>query len=165
MLNEQSISLPHNEPQRSPGFVQKQPLELFCRKICFKKFHKFPRKTPVLESLFNSVAGRNFICERLLLFVSHQNNIANNSGKFELDETSTECKVNIFLKRTEAVGRRCSVKKGVLRNFTKFTRKHLCRSLFFNKVAVEHLWWLVLNVVILFNRMQPGLKKFLIYTW
>ena len=31
--------------------------------------------------------------------------------------------------------RRCSVKKGVVGNFTKFTGKHLCRSLFFNKVA------------------------------
>ena len=30
---------------------------------------------------------------------------------------------------------RCSTKKGVLRNFTKFTRKHLRQSLFFNKVA------------------------------
>ena len=30
--------------------------------------------------------------------------------------------------------RRCSVKKGVLRNFAKFTGKHLCQSLFFNKV-------------------------------
>ena len=29
----------------------------------------------------------------------------------------------------------CSVKKGVLKNFTKFTAKHLCQSLFFNKVA------------------------------
>ena len=28
-----------------------------------------------------------------------------------------------------------SVRKDVLRNFAKFTRKHLCRSLFFNKVA------------------------------
>ena len=27
------------------------------------------------------------------------------------------------------------LKKGVLRNFTKFTGKHLCQSLFFNKVA------------------------------
>ena len=65
-------------------------------------------------------------------------------------------------------------KKGVLRNFTKFTQKHLCYSLFFNKVAglkpatllkkrpwhkcfsvnfakflrtplfTEHLWWLLL---------------------
>ena len=29
----------------------------------------------------------------------------------------------------------CSMKKCVLRNFTKFTGKHLCQSLFFNKVA------------------------------
>ena len=31
--------------------------------------------------------------------------------------------------------RRCSVKKGVLKNFAKFTGKHLCQSLFLNKVA------------------------------
>ena len=37
---------------------------------------------------------------------------------------------------------RCSVRKGVLGNFTKFTGKHLCQSLFFNKVA--GLWWLIL---------------------
>ena len=30
---------------------------------------------------------------------------------------------------------RCSVKKGVLKNFANFTGKHLCLSLFFNKVA------------------------------
>ena len=30
---------------------------------------------------------------------------------------------------------RCSMKKGVLRNLTKFTGKHLCQSLFFNKVT------------------------------
>ena len=30
---------------------------------------------------------------------------------------------------------RCSVKKGVLRNFAKSTRKHLRQGLFFNKVA------------------------------
>ena len=29
---------------------------------------------------------------------------------------------------------RCSVRKGVLRNFTKFIGKHLCQSLFFNKL-------------------------------
>ena len=29
----------------------------------------------------------------------------------------------------------CSIKKGVLRNFAKFTGKHLCLSLFFSKVA------------------------------
>ena len=30
---------------------------------------------------------------------------------------------------------RCSVRKDVLRNFTKFTGRHLCQSFFFNKVA------------------------------
>ena len=33
------------------------------------------------------------ICEKLLLFVSPQNNIANSSGEFGLDKTLTECKV------------------------------------------------------------------------
>ena len=54
-------------------------------------------------------------------------------------------------------------KKGVLRNVAKFTGKHLCQSLFLNKVAglrgfqvnfvkllrtsflTEHLWWLFLK--------------------
>ena len=31
--------------------------------------------------------------------------------------------------------RRCSVRKDVLKNFAKFTGKHLCQSLFFNEVA------------------------------
>ena len=30
---------------------------------------------------------------------------------------------------------RCSIEKGVLRNFTKFTGKRRCQSLLFNKVA------------------------------
>ena len=49
-----------------------------------------------------------------------------------------------FLKRKFTFNRsshqRCSIKKGVLRNFTKFTGKHLCQSLFFNKVAGLHLF-------------------------
>ena len=36
---------------------------------------------------------------------------------------------------TEAVVRRCSMKKGLLKNFTKLTGKHLCQNLYFNKVA------------------------------
>ena len=34
---------------------------------------------------------------------------------------------------------RCSVTKGVLRNFEKFTGKHMCQSLFFNKVGGSSL--------------------------
>ena len=82
----------------------------------------------------------------------------------------------IFIKQTEAVARRCSVKKGILINFTKFTGKHLCHSLFLNKVSdlnvikkrfwhrcfpvhfvkffrepffIEHIRWLLLNRVAL----------------
>ena len=39
-------------------------------------------------------------------------------------------------------------KNVVLKNFSKFTGKHLCQSLFFNKVAdrgIEHLRWLLLK--------------------
>ena len=32
---------------------------------------------------------------------------------------------------------RCSVRKGVLRNFAKFTGKRMCKSIFLNKVAVQ----------------------------
>ena len=34
---------------------------------------------------------------------------------------------------------RCSIKKGVLEIFAKFTGKHLCQSLFFNKLAALRL--------------------------
>ena len=40
-----------------------------------------------------------------------------------------------FMDFAEVVVHRCSVRKGVLRNFEKFTGKHLCQSLFLNKVA------------------------------
>ena len=36
---------------------------------------------------------------------------------------------------TRSSQQRCSVRKGILRNFEKFTGKHLCQVLFYNKVA------------------------------
>ena len=48
----------------------------------------------------------------------------------------TLCRIYYFtILHRKAVGRRCFVKKVVLGNFTKFTVKHLCQSLLFNKVA------------------------------
>ena len=47
--------------------------------------------------------------------------------------TSTE--TTPLLRRFRSSHRRCSVKKGVLTNFAKFTGKDLCQSLFFNKIA------------------------------
>ena len=36
---------------------------------------------------------------------------------------------------TRSSHQRCSARKGALRNFSKFTVKHLCQVLFYNKVA------------------------------
>ena len=41
--------------------------------------------------------------------------------------------VSFLIDRSSQQG--CSVKKGVLKNFAKFTGKHLCQSLFLNKVV------------------------------
>ena len=43
--------------------------------------------------------------------------------------------VKSLIPRGRSSHRRCSIEIGVLRNFTKFTGKHLCQSLSFNKVA------------------------------
>ena len=79
-------------------------------------------------------------------------------------------------------------KKGVLKSFAKFTGKHLCQGLFFNKVASaacnfikketlaqvyfalnfvkflrtpffrEHLWWLLLTLLHKISYFEAGLK-------
>ena len=54
----------------------------------------------------------------------------------------------------EAITQRCSVRKGIPRKFEKLTGKHLCQSLFFNKVAClrpatllkKRLWHMCLPV-------------------
>ena len=43
--------------------------------------------------------------------------------------------LNILLICSRSSHLRCSVRKGVVRNFAKFTGKHLCQSLFFNKIS------------------------------
>ena len=65
----------------------------------------------------------------------------------------------LFFARSRSSRLEVFYKKGVLRNFAKFTGKHLCQCLFFNKVHVnfakflrtpfckEHLWWLLLKKV------------------
>ena len=49
------------------------------------------------------------------------------------DRSLFEANVDVFKIRSSH--RTCSLRKSVLRNFAKFTRKHLCQSLLFNKVA------------------------------
>ena len=78
-----------------------------------------------------------------------------------ISNLATFCGVSVRPSRSSRPDLFCE--KGVLRNFAKFTGKHLCQSLFFNKVAggacnlpvnfakflrtpsfTEHLWWLLL---------------------
>ena len=68
VLNNQSITSPHNEPQRSPGFAQKQPSEVFCKKRCSQNFCKFHRKATVLGCLFPNVAGLQVLHTPTLMF-------------------------------------------------------------------------------------------------
>ena len=69
------------------------------------------------------------------------------NAKKSLEKTKN---IYIFLALRLAISKSthltCSVKKSVLRNFAKFTGKHLCQSRFFNKVAglrnfYEHLFY------------------------
>ena len=111
-------------------YCQKQPQGVI------KNFRKFHKKIPMLESLFNKVTGltpilKN-ICQRLFLHCTHTHTI--------------HCYLSILLYiqhlllhyhcyYSEVIVRRCSIKMGVLRNYTKLTGKHLCQSLFFDKIA------------------------------
>ena len=56
-------------------------------------------------------------------------------GSFEISKLGSLANHNNAINMSRSSHQRCSMKKGVLKNFTKFTGKHLCQSLFFNKVA------------------------------
>ena len=58
-----------------------------------------------------------------------QNVMRNNTGTMELEHLSN---TGLYFKSSHW---RCSVRKGVFRNFAKLTGNHLCQSLVFNKVA------------------------------
>ena len=122
-------------------------LEMFF-KIGFSKFRYFLRKTPVwnfyLMQLQACVFSTLFkeICE-----------IFKNIFFFRtpLDDCFRTQLITSFLGGLSQYrsSHRCSMKEGVLRNLAKFTGKHLCQSLFFNKAAglrpafslKEKLWY------------------------
>ena len=139
--------------------------------MCSQKFPKIHRKTSVPESRFNFIKKATlalfFFCEflRALFFIEHLWWLA----LFRIIEFCQLCVIS-----TNILATGCVLKKRFLANFAKFTGKHLCQSLFFNKVAglwpatllkkrlwyrcfpvnfakflrtpfyIEHLWWLLL---------------------
>ena len=64
VLNDQSITLPNNEPQRSPAFLQKQPLECSIKKVCSDKWihlaqlYTIPSKTQTLILVISFLAKK-----------------------------------------------------------------------------------------------------------
>ena len=63
--------------------------------------------------------------------------LQNNSGRL-LQHRRKVNKKSKDNKYSRSSHQRCSIKKGVLRNFAKFTGKHLCRSLFL--IKLQALW-------------------------
>ena len=70
--------------------------------------------------------------------------------------------VSHFVYNRRAVTQRCSVKNALLKNFAKLARKHLCQSLFFNKVAYlgpATIWKKDSDTDVLLWILQKILKK------
>ena len=88
----------------------------------------FAETEPFRYIEMNSINCSN--CPRKSLYESILSDLASNSP-FKL--TRLTCIWRTTTCRSSR--RRCSLKKGVLRNFVKLTGKHLCQSLLFNKVA------------------------------
>ena len=118
-------------------FVSKNPPFLFSEtyfKIFVNKSHTYYDQIQMQLALARQSWCDFIFCTSFLVFSGSI--IKDQWGKWINKISSLHLKVpqkvaGIF----RSSHRRCSVKKGVLRNFAKFTGKHLCQSLFFNKVA------------------------------
>ena len=78
-------------------------------------------------------ASNNF--NPIIMGQSSPSNFAGPAVYFVLLDAFWLCFTSISLITIRSSHQRCFVKKGVFRNFAKFTGKHLCQNLFFNKVA------------------------------
>ena len=137
----------------------------FLTKLTFQhNLHKIYIAFCVLRSTYFSDVnvGRNILMNSLLkriLFISSDkkkwNNTETDRKNMEKENNTDESdfsekeipdlnslnffwiwtKISEILTVVRSSHQRCSVTKGVLRNFENFTGKNLCQSLFFNKVA------------------------------
>ena len=82
--------------------------------------------------VFLELSKRIVTTESFLKFISME-------GKWNEIITSDKSKLIFNEETLRSSYQRCSAKKGVLGNFTKFVEKYLCQSLFFNKVGSEDL--------------------------
>ena len=97
-----------------------------------RSFPKFSRCNFVVQFLKSSIIWE---CRWLFIFQCYYNTFFSNCNELL---TCDECSYWHYSYRSSH--RRCSARKGVLRNLAKFTGKHLCQSLFFNKVSGLKVW-------------------------
>ena len=102
----------------------KIPLRVVFQKVLIEILAKFTGKHLCPSLSFNKVSGLKSLT--LLKRTPAQ--------VFCCESYESYTHLHVFSIRTEAAIRGVLCKKDVLRNFTKFTGKHLCQSLFFNKV-------------------------------
>ena len=121
---------------RATLFKTNRP-KVFLRKGVLKIYSKFTGEHPCqkvisikLQSSFIEITLRHGCSPVNLLYI-----FSTLSLRIPLEG----CLYQEIYRIAEQVGsnhhRKCSLRKGVLRNFAKFARKHLRQSLFFNKVA------------------------------
>ena len=85
-----------------------------------------------LKLLFNRADKYRKI---MLIFIKKEHFHKDTSRQMYNLYEKINCIINIWYQGLRSSHPAVFCKKGVLRNFTKFTGKHLCQSLYFNKVA------------------------------
>ena len=108
----QQRSYSSSQMHKISRYIQKQSPRRVLQKGVLRNFVKFIGKHLCQSLYFDKVAGLTLLKQRLW-------------HKY----------FPVTFPKFRGRHRRCSVKKGVLRNFAKFTGKQLCQGLFFNKVA------------------------------
>ena len=106
-------------------------LTCFARKGCPHRRLVFPRLLYQIKERVRSPSNSGVLVRWINSELVHFKGywiIWQNTSRYEAT-------IGSYLLRIRGSHWRCSVRKGVLRNFTKFTGKHLRQSLFFNKVA------------------------------
>ena len=93
----------------------------------FRKYFQFHFATAVVfvsNSKQTASVSVKKICASMLMGI--------NAVFLLFQEHQKETKIHQIIRSSH---RRCSIKKGILNNFTKFTGKHLCQGLFLHKIA------------------------------
>ena len=101
-------------------------VQLNRQMICLRKFLSLKSVKLNILRQNTSILSNQFVCNTICIAIQIMPNA--NMKIF------TSLKTNVNQKRSRSSRPEMFCKKGVLRNYTKFTGTHLCQSLFFNEV-------------------------------